>query len=65
MAFALNLLGEILVRPLEEGELLLHDRAGFIEIWNRAAAAFTKAAELAPDNEDARRNRARYRPIEE
>ncbi len=65
MSFALNLLGEVLVRPLEEGDLLLQDREGFIAIWNRAATAFASAVELVPDSEDAKRNRARYRPIED
>lgn len=64
LAFALNLLGEVLVRPLEAGDLFLVDRARFEKVWNEAAAFFEEAKQLDPANEDARRNRARYRPIE-
>lgn len=65
LAFALTLLGEVIVRPLEEGDLFLVDRGGFTSQWNEAAALFARAVKLDEENEDARRNRSRYRPIEE
>lgn len=65
LAFALTLLGEVLVRPLEEGDLFLVDRGAFTEQWNEAAALFQRAVKLDEENEDARRNRSRYRPISE
>lgn len=65
LAFALTLLGEVIVRPLEEGDLFLVDRGGFTEHWNEAAGLFARAVKLDEENEDARRNRSRYRPIEE
>jgi tetratricopeptide (TPR) repeat protein len=63
MAFALNLLGELVVRPLEEGDLFLRDQAAFAQRWNECATMFAEAARLDPENEDARRNRNRYRPV--
>lgn len=63
LAFALTLLGEVVIRPLEEGDLFLVDQTAFTQKWNEAAALFDRAVELDGDNEDARRNRARYRPI--
>lgn len=63
LSFALNLLGETLVRPLEEGDLFLVDRPAFVRVWNEAAALFDEAATLDPASEDARRNLARYRPL--
>ena len=65
LAFALTMLGEVIVRPLEEGDLFLVDREGFTRRWNEAAELFSKAVELDGENEDARRNRSRYRPIPE
>ncbi len=64
LAFALNLLGETMVRPLEEGDLFLVDRPAFVRAWNRAAACFEEACRLDPTSEDARRNRTRYSPLE-
>ena len=63
LAFAINLLGETVVRPLEEGDLFLVDRPAFVAAWNEAAALFDEAARLDPGNEEARRNGARYRPL--
>ena len=63
LSFALNLLGETLVRPLEEGDLFLVDRPAFTVVWNEAAGIFEEAARLDPDSEDARRNTSRYRPL--
>jgi tetratricopeptide (TPR) repeat protein len=65
LSFALTLLGEVIVRPLEEGDLFLVDRAEFTEQWNEAAELFARAVKLDEENEDARRNRSRYRPIVE
>jgi hypothetical protein len=64
LSFALNLLGEIVVRPLEEGDLFLTDRPRFVRTWNRASVLFGEASKLDPDNEDARRNLTRYAPLE-
>lgn len=63
LGFALNLLGEIIVRPLEEGDLFLTDRPSFDASWNEAATMFAAALEIDPENEDARRNGTRYRPL--
>lgn len=63
LGFALNLLGETMVRPLEEGDLFLVDRPAFTRCWNEAAAVFEEAARLDPASEDIRRNRTRYRPL--
>jgi hypothetical protein len=63
LSFALNLLGETVVRPLEEGDLFLVDREAFTTAWNGAAALFEEATKLDPDNEEARRNHTRYRAL--
>jgi hypothetical protein len=63
LAFAINLLGETVVRPLEEGDLFLVDQPAFVVAWNEAATLFQEAATLDPASEDARRNQARYRPL--
>jgi tetratricopeptide (TPR) repeat protein len=59
-AFAHNLLGEI---RYARAELIAAgtDRDAFEELWNGAAEAFARAAQLDPDNEDARRNAAHVR----
>jgi tetratricopeptide (TPR) repeat protein len=62
-SFALNFLGEIIVRPLEEGDLFLQDRDAFQGRWNEAASLFAEAVRQDGTNEDARRNRSRYRPL--
>ncbi|MEE2830290.1 MAG: tetratricopeptide repeat protein [Myxococcota bacterium] len=64
LSFALNLLGELLVRPLEEGDLFLTDRPRFDATWNEASALFDAAVELDSNNVDARRNGTRYRRLE-
>ena len=64
LGFALNLLGELIVRPLEEGDLFLTDRARFQMTWNEAAAIFDEALEADPECVEARRNRTRYRKLE-
>ena len=64
LAFALNLLGELIVRTLEEGDLFLTDRARFQMTWNEAAAIFDEALEVDPECVEARRNRTRYRKLE-
>ncbi len=63
MSFALTMLGEVIVRPLEEGDLFLVDRGLFTGRWNEAAGLFDRAVQLDDANEDARRNRSRYRPV--
>ncbi len=64
LSFALNLQGEVQVRELEEGDLFLVDKEEFTQLWNGASVLFTEACELDGDNEDARRNRTRYRALE-
>ncbi len=63
LSFAINLLGEVIVRSIEEEDLFLRDRSKFTDAWNRAALLFAEARSLDPTNDDARRNFARYRPI--
>lgn len=63
LSFAANLLGEILFRSVEGGDLFLADQAAFARVWNEAAALFTEAASLDPDHADARSNAARVRPL--
>ncbi len=63
LSFALNLLAEVLVRPLEEGDLFLEDRAAFSAQWNRAAVLFQEAHRLDPTNSDAAANLHRYAPL--
>lgn len=63
LSFALNLLGEVIVRWLEEGDLLLRDRPEFTRRWNEAAGLFADACRLDGTNDDARRNQTRYRPL--
>ena len=64
LSFALNLQGEVLVRELEEGDLFLVDKEAFAQLWNGASLLFAEACELDADNEDARRNRSRYRALQ-
>jgi len=64
LGFALNLLGELIVRPLEEGDLFLTDRPRFNASWNEASAMFARAIEADSENVDARRNATRYRLLE-
>jgi len=63
LAFAVNLLGEILVRSIELGDLIFRDKKRFNTIWNEAANLFVEAKALDPSNEDARSNAMHYRPI--
>jgi tetratricopeptide (TPR) repeat protein len=53
-AFATNLLGEVIYRSIEDGELMFRDEAAFTERWNEAAALFAAAHALDPSNDDAR-----------
>ena len=64
LSFALNLLGELIVRPLEEGDLFLTNRPRFNSSWNEASEMFAKALEADDGNVDARRNATRYRALE-
>lgn len=64
LGFALNLLGELMVRPLEEGDLFLTDRPRFDASWNEASTLFGLAMAADPSNVDARRNATRYRRLE-
>ena len=64
LGFALNLLGELIVRPLEEGDLFLTNRAEFNARWNEASEVFARCLEADPENVDARRNATRYRSLE-
>lgn len=64
LGFALNLLGELVVRPLEEGDLFLTDRPRFDTSWNEASTLFGLALAADPSNVDARRNATRYRRLE-
>jgi tetratricopeptide (TPR) repeat protein len=64
LGFALNLLGELIVRPLEEGDLFLTDRPQFNARWNEASEIFARCLEADPENVDARRNATRYRALE-
>ncbi len=63
LSFAMNLLGETLVRAIEGGDLFLRDKDRFSKTWNEAAALFAEAKKIDPTNDDARRNAVRYRPI--
>ncbi|MCP4867662.1 MAG: hypothetical protein GY898_02965 [Proteobacteria bacterium] len=63
LSFAMNLLGETLVRAIEGGDLFLRDKDKFESVWNEASVLFTEAKKLDPTNEDARRNAVRYRPL--
>lgn len=63
LGFALNLLGELMVRPLEEGDLFLTDRPRFDACWNEASVLFGLAMAADPSNVDARRNATRYRRL--
>jgi len=65
LGFALNLLGELMVRPLEEGDIFLTDRPRFDRSWNEASGLFALAIAADPDNGDARRNATRYRRLEQ
>jgi len=65
LSFAVNLLGETIVRELEEGEVFLTDREAFVQRWNEASRTFEEALEIDAGNVDAARNRTRFRPIAE
>ena len=54
LSFAVNLLGEIVYRALQDGDLIFLDRAAFDARWNEAAGLFVEALRLDPTNEDAR-----------
>ncbi len=62
LAFAINLLGEVLYRALEDSELIFRDEALFNTGWNEAAALFAEATKLDPANQDARHWAAHVRP---
>jgi len=53
-SFAVNLLGEVIYRSLEGGDLVFRDKAKFDLRWNEAAALFAAALQLDSENEDAR-----------
>lgn len=61
LAFALNLLGESIMRQAEE--LVFGDAQRFRERWNEAAALFREALQHDPDNLDARTNAVHCRPL--
>jgi len=63
LAFAYNLLGEILVRSIDGTDLIESDRDAFMKTWNAAAQAFEEAYQLDPDNEDIASNFGRVRPV--
>lgn len=63
LAFALNLLGEVIIRPLQDSDGFLQDRARYEARWNEAATLFEAAVAADPTLDDARRNRSRYRRL--
>jgi tetratricopeptide (TPR) repeat protein len=65
LSFALNLLGEVIVRCLEEGDLLMDDRPAFVVRWNEASGFFRESLERDNSNKDARTNCIHYRPMAE
>jgi tetratricopeptide (TPR) repeat protein len=65
LSFALNLLGEVIVRCLEEGDLLMDDRPAFVARWNEASEFFRESLERDNSNRDARTNCVHYRPMAE
>ena len=65
LSFALNLLGEVIVRCLEEGDLLMDDRPAFVARWNEASGYFRESLERDNSNKDARTNCIHYRPMPE
>ncbi len=62
LAFAINLLGEVLYRALESSDLIFRDPNLFTVGWNEAAALFAEAARLDPKNPDARHWSSHVRP---
>jgi len=64
LSFALNLLGEVVVRDLEEGDLLMTDRPQFVSRWNEASECFRESLERDNSNRDARSNVIHYRPMD-
>lgn len=62
LAFAINLLGEVIYRALEDSDLIFRDASLFTEGWNEAAALFAEAHRLDPANTDARHWAAHVRP---
>lgn len=64
LGFALNLLGEVIVRDLDDAERL-RDEEEFHALWNEAAHAFDEARRADPTSADALRNATRYRPIDD
>jgi tetratricopeptide (TPR) repeat protein len=65
LSFALNLLGEVIVRCLEEGDLLMDDRPAFVARWNEASGFFRESLERDNSNKDARTNCIHHRPMAE
>jgi tetratricopeptide (TPR) repeat protein len=63
LAFAANLLGEVLFRSVEDGDLFLSHHDAFLRRWNEAAGLFEEAAQLDPTQAEARANAARVRPL--
>ena len=63
MAYAYNLLGEILIASLEATEDKVENRKAYVETWNEAAGLFQKAAEEDGDDDRIAENAARYRFI--
>lgn len=60
LAFACNLLGEVLRQRAEE-LALAEDRETFHKAWNGAADAFARAIALDPENREARSNATHVR----
>ena len=63
LAFALNLLGEVLVRRAQADEMFLTRRPTFVALWNEGAALFEEAERLDPDSEDIRYNRTHVQRV--
>lgn len=62
LSFATNLLGEVIYRGLQDGDLIFRDAAAFTERWNEASALFEAAAALDPTNADAKHWATHVRP---
>lgn len=60
LSFATNLLGEIIVREIEDSDTLIDDAEALQARWNEAATLFAAALLAWPTNTDAKRNSHRY-----
>lgn len=63
LAYAYNLLGEVLIASLEATEETVENRKAYVQAWNEAAGLFQKAAEHDGDDDRIAGNVARYRFI--